>query len=893
MNYLPLGSFPKRPTIGLIIKILGSAPALGYNYGWRSEPEPGSDWGNSSNIQGKSMSIGACRPWGIVVVALLVVAGISSAGIAGSALTSGELRGPVALTLGLDAAAVPVLRTAPVDISAEMTADLARKGQDLAPRFAVPEISQLTPDDGGSWLDVEEQWVLWRQRIVAPGAISVNLGFSRFHLPKGARLTIHPTGMTSLDDPRHFWTFTERNNEAHGQLWTPVVLADDITVELLLPRSELGDYALELESINKGYRLFGEDLADKAGSCNVDVVCPEGDPWRSEIATVGVYTLNGSWTCTGAMINNTAEDQTPFFLTANHCGINSGNAASMVVYWNFESPTCGQQGGGSLAENQAGATFLASSSTSDFCLVELNADPDPAWKVAYAGWYRGSDDPSAAIAIHQPNTDEKSISFEYDPTSTTTYLLTPVPGDGSHIRITDWDVGTTEPGSSGSPLFDPGHHIVGQLHGGYAACGNDTSDWYGRLSVSWDGNDASSRLRDWLDPLGSAPMALGTLDPNAAAFQVSPGTGLQATGDVGGPFAPASQVYVLNNVAAYAVDYQITSDVAWAVVSNGTGTLAAGGTDSVTVSIGGTAATLPTGTFTGTVSLVNLTDGSGDTTRPLQLKVGIPELIMSFPLDSDPLWSMDAGWAFGIPQGGGGSHGDPDPVSGYSGANVLGYNLAGDYENNLLERWLTTTSLDLTGVTSVTVKFRRWLGVEQPAYDHASFQVSSDGVNFTPIWSNSVTVSDGAWTSVEYDLSAVADGQQTVFLAWVMGMTDDSWQYCGWNIDDIEIWGLRNSVSAVETPPAPAATVGNYPNPFNPLTRVSYDLPAAGRISLGVYDIHGRLVRLLIEDMRPAGPGSVVWDGQDNRGQSVGSGVYFARLVSAQGVTQHKMVLVK
>ncbi len=833
------------------------------------------------------MHAGSRHLQSLLVTIALVIAAASIAASAGAIVLPDRIEGSAADYLGLDAAAVPVLRTQPVDIAAEKAADLERAKEDAPVRFAVSEDFALTPDTDGTWQDVDERWVLWRQRIVAPGALSINLGFSRYRMPKGGRLAVYASDPALRREPDMIWVFTERNNEAHGQLWTPVVPADDITVELLLPRAAIGDYQLELQSINKGYRFFGEDLADKAGTCNVDVVCPEGDPWRAEIASVAVYTLNGNWTCSGAMINNTAEDQTPYFLTANHCGIDAGNAPTMVVYWNFESPTCGAQSGGSLADNQSGATYLASSSTSDFCLVRLDNDPDPAWNVTFAGWYRGTDDPSSATAIHHPNTDEKSISFEYDPTSTTTYLDTAVPGDGTHIRITDWDVGTTEPGSSGSPLFNPDHRIVGQLHGGYAACGNDLSDWYGRFSVSWSG------LAQWLDPLGTAPLGIDTFDPNAAPFTVTPMTGLVSAGDAGGPFTPASETYTLVNGNAFAIDYQVSVDVPWAVVTGGSGTLAAGASTTVDVAIGPAASSLGNGTYTGTISFLNLTDGAGDTTRPLQLTVGQPELVLSFPLDTDPGWTMESGWEFGVPQGGGGEYGDPDPTSGFTGSNVLGYNLAGDYENNLPERRLISGPIDLSGITGVTVKFQRWLGVEQPSYDHASFEVSNDGVNFTTVWANGVTISDGAWTQVSYDISAVADDQATVYLAWVMGTTDGSWRYCGWNIDDIEIWGLRDSATPSGLPVADAATLGNYPNPFNPLTRVSFDLPVAGRVSLGVYDIHGRLVRLLLEDTLPAGPGSAIWDGTDNRGRTVGSGVYFARLITADGVVQHKMVLVK
>jgi hypothetical protein len=297
-------------------------------------------------------------------------------------------------------------------------------------------------------------------------------------------------------------------------------------IEVLLPAQARPLLQLELTSVNHGYIEFGK--SPFSGTCNRDVICPEGDPWRDEIRSVGVISTGGSTFCTGFLVNNTAQDLTPYFMTANHCGINNGNAASLVVYWNYEQTYCRpvgspDPGDGSLSQFQTGSFFRSSYGNSDFTLVELDEDPQVEFNVHWAGWDRTSADATSAVAIHHPNTDEKRISFEYDPTSTTSYLDTSVPGDGTHIRVTDWDLGTTEPGSSGSPLFDQNHHIVGQLHGGYAACGNDLSDWYGRFSVSWTGGGTSaSRLSDWLDPLGSNPPYQDGRDRIESPFNLLP-----------------------------------------------------------------------------------------------------------------------------------------------------------------------------------------------------------------------------------------------------------------------------------------------------------------------------------------------------------------------------------
>jgi hypothetical protein len=825
-------------------------------------------------------------------IAVRALALIVLMAFAGSALAASPLsiKGPVGPSLGdKKATRLPALSAIPVDEVAARAEDMERENAGLPPRFAIPEEVFITPSTDGQWQELDADFQLWQLRVYSAGAMSLNFGFTNFELPKGARLSIYPADFQGLDDPRGVRTFDERDNEAHQELWTPVVISEDVVIELLMPTRAMNDYTLELTSINSGYRFFGEDLVqDKSGSCNIDVVCAEGDDWRSEINSVGVISTGGSTFCTGSMLNNTAEDGSPYFLTANHCGISTSNDQSLVVYWNFQSPTCGQHGGGTLNQFMTGSTHLASSAASDFTLVLMDDPVNPDHNVTFAGWDRSTNDPTSAVAIHHPSTDEKSISFELDPTSTTTYLQTAVPGDSSHIRITNWDMGTTEPGSSGSPLFDQNHRVVGQLHGGYASCTSATSDWYGRLSMSF------SAISQYLDPTNSGTMAIDTFDPGASGMKVTPGDALVATGDTGGPFDPSSIVYTLENQSEAALNFSVNSDVNWVTVTGGTGSLAVGATAEVTVALNGNANAFPNGGYNGVVSFTNLTDGDGDTVRTVSLQIGVPQVVYSFNMDTDPNWTTEGQWAYGVPTGGGGEYGNNDPVSGATGDNVLGYNLAGDYAHNLSETHLTTTAIDCSNLSAVTLKFQRYLNVEQPAYDHAYLRVSTDGTSFTTLWSNPGEVTDSSFSEQVFDLSSIADGSSTLYIRWTMGTTDSSWGFSGWNIDDVEIWGL----SADDTTPAGDTpnfqlSLNNYPNPFNPMTEIRFAIERDGNAMINIYDVQGHLVRHLVQENMEAGQHAVTWNGINEAGQQVGSGVYFARLVSGGQVAEVKMVLLK
>jgi hypothetical protein len=684
-----------------------------------------------------------------------------------------------------------VVRVPPLDLDAIRTEDLQREAEGLAPRFAIPHETVLRPATDGTWDDRDPGLRRWDLRISSPGALSLNLGFTAYYMPAGGELHIFATDGSSEIRP-----FTEADNAPHGELWTPVILSDDIIVEVRVPRAVADQLMLDLTSINVGYRFFGQPPNERSGACNIDVVCPAADAWRNEIPAIGVISTGGSLFCTGFMVNNTAWDSKPYFMTANHCGINSGNAASLVVYWNFQSPTCGQHGGGSLSQFQTGSFFRATYSTSDFTLVELDEMPNPAWNLSYAGWDNSDTNATSIVGIHHPNTDEKSISFSNIPTKVTSYLGETVPGDGTHLWVM-WESspnrGVTEPGSSGSPIFDQNHHVLGQLHGGYSACGSaDMRDWYGRFFRSWTGGGSNAtRLSNWLDPLNTGQSSIETLVPGR--LEVTPSGGLDSTGEPGGPFTPENLVYTLSNMSSTTINYSVANSAPWVSVSNASGTLPGQSTTQVTVSLNANANTLAPGKYADTVSFTNLTNHSGDTTRPVNLQVGHPTAVYTFLLDSDPGWSTQGQWAFGQPTGQGGAlHGFPDPTSGATGPNVYGVNLNGDYSTTYGgPYYLTLGPLDLSTANTTTLQFQRWLNSDYAPYVQDMVEVSSDGSTWSTVWTNGSTViRENAWSLKTYDISATADHQATVYIRWGYRIGSGAYAYSGWNLDDVQLWAF-------------------------------------------------------------------------------------------------------
>lgn len=393
--------------------------------------------------------------------------------------------------------------------------ELTKRSNGESPKFAIPVNVNITTKTHGQWENING-FDVWRLKVVSPGARSLNFGFSKFHLPENAVLRFYEDQTLSAQR-----NFTSKDNEGHNQLWTPCYKSDEVVIELIIPEDKTG-LEFELSHVNHDFAGF-LNPAGGSGSCNVDVMCSveEGFPmieaYRDATRSVGLLSLNGVGFCSGFLINNTANDCTPYFMTAKHCGINSGNAASVVVYWNYENSFCravgsaqsGAAGNGTQNIFNSGAIWRSTFNPSDMTLIEFD---DPIAEEAdafFAGWNRANVTPTRGVAVHHPNGQEKRISFENNSLQLTSYLSTNVNSNADHLRVVDWDLGTTEGGSSGSPLFDENQRVVGQLHGGSAACGNDLSDWYGRFYTSWNGGQsASSRLRDWLDPMNTGQLTM-------------------------------------------------------------------------------------------------------------------------------------------------------------------------------------------------------------------------------------------------------------------------------------------------------------------------------------------------------------------------------------------------
>ena len=371
-----------------------------------------------------------------------------------------------------------------------------------------------TLENSGVWDTLADGSRLWRLGIYSPHAYSLNLLFDSFYIPPGSNLFIYTEDKSFV-----IGSFTEKNNNKWGNFATSLLPNDKIVLEYYEPIQNKSLGIINLSTIVHGYKdfFFKRGTFGNSGKCNININCSEGENYQQVKRAVALILKGGSAHCSGTLLNNTAQDGTPYFLTANHCM--TVDPSRFVFVFNYESSDCD----GSLEKTYYtynGATLLASHEHSDFALLLLNDIPVQEAMPYYAGWDRRNIAVAGTVCIHHPNGDIKKIAInnsllESSKWDEDDYTFP----DNTHWEVVAWNKGTTEGGSSGSGLFNTLHQIIGQLEGGYADCSgtqpNGYGDWYGKFSYSWTNGNSSdnNRLDYWLDSFNTGIEVLQGYDP--------------------------------------------------------------------------------------------------------------------------------------------------------------------------------------------------------------------------------------------------------------------------------------------------------------------------------------------------------------------------------------------
>jgi len=421
----------------------------------------------------------------------------------------------------------------PLELEASLMANRQRETKTL--HFALERPVDLSPGTHGSWMQQDGMRV-WRVHVISPGAFSMGLVFNGYALLAGVKVFVYDPEMRHIKG-----AFTSGNNKPSRVLAVGHIPGEELIVEMQVPAGMKDHGVLRIESVSHAFlpvatdRLKRDIRFGRSQDCEIDINCEEGAEWQlAKRSVVRIYTTREY--CTGVLVNNTAYDGTPYLLTSEHCINRTYYADRSVFVFNYESPSCFDVDG-STEMSISGCDTVAVGDSIDFSLVRLSLSPPDSFDVYFAGWDLNEDQASGNVTIHHPEGDVKKITIDDEPPS-----VLEDPGDipqgdlrdyyyFSYWWIKQWDVGSTEGGSSGSPLFNSAKRMIGLLTGGYASCGDsigydeerdrviynnvlNRNDYYTKMNVAWDYNGESGpSLKPWLDPLNSGLFILGGYHP--------------------------------------------------------------------------------------------------------------------------------------------------------------------------------------------------------------------------------------------------------------------------------------------------------------------------------------------------------------------------------------------
>jgi PKD repeat protein len=415
-------------------------------------------------------------------------------------------------------------------------------------RIGVPIFTNITTINSGLWTTQPNGDRVWELKIKSTGAEALSFIFSNFKLYGNSFFTVSDLNGVFRHKPVYKADMLE-----DFQQHLALCFGDELILKLVEPAGTTPSEIL-MDRVMYDYRSTGNPMIQKineSASCEVNVNCsPVGDAWQDEkrgVARILITDASGQGWCSGSLVNNTAQDCKPLFLTALHCGVTTSAANSNLwkFYFRYESPSCTNPStAGTLDDyfingcvRKANSNDGGGNTGSDFLLLQLGSATNEAATIAtlktanfnayWNGWDANNSVVAGGAGIHHPAGDIKKISTFTATPSSQTYGG---PTANTHWRFS-WSAnsnghGVTEGGSSGSPVFKSNGRIFGTLTGGSSFCNQLTApDLYGKMSYHWtsNGTNTNYQLKTFLDPGNTGALVLdGSLNPCSVVTPTAP-----------------------------------------------------------------------------------------------------------------------------------------------------------------------------------------------------------------------------------------------------------------------------------------------------------------------------------------------------------------------------------
>ena len=402
---------------------------------------------------------------------------------------------------------------------------------------------------------------VYRLEIQVEGnPVGCNLYYNDFYIPMGGKLYIYtPDGKELLG------AYTNATHKVHGAFATEPISGNTLILDYEAPVS--GEMpSIDVQGVGYFYHPIlmvrsGEDqhreFEDRSDPglrryCQINANCPEGNPYQAQKASSVAMIMvldRGISVCSGNLVNNLAEDFTPYVMTAAHCAsttknftVSSLDLAKWIFSFHYEKPRCSSGDYATTREvSMVGAemkSFLPMVGYSDGLLLKISEDIPLDYRVYYSGWDASPTVWPRGASIHHPAGDAAKIStFDGNVQVSQWVINSSVKGGADDHFGFNFKAGNTEGGSSGSPLFNADGYQIGTLTGGLVGiCPMDAM--YGRLNSHFDKYKAKAGtwyMAKWLDPqntgakkvsgtwrngyepLDVVPSIIGTIDPGDAS----------------------------------------------------------------------------------------------------------------------------------------------------------------------------------------------------------------------------------------------------------------------------------------------------------------------------------------------------------------------------------------
>ncbi len=358
----------------------------------------------------------------------------------------------------------------------------------------------ISVKDGISF--TEDDVKIYRVGLRSKNAKGIALYFDKFLLPDGGKLFVYNPEQTIV-----FGAFTSENNNEKNTLLVRPLASDSIVVEYQEPIDVTFEADLHISLATHELRAVNEFLASNL--CSPHATQEEKTKLlKQSVCMLYMVGPTSSYLGSGALINNA--EHKPYVYTAGHNLTDAEIATKTIYYFNYEVPEQDSTFQGARQFTISGAKLISRDDDVDFALAELNKMPPAHYRPYMAGWTRKT--PKAPfMCIQHPYGDVKKVSYTENNLSTTYFDNTRF---NTYWKVSKWNKGVTEVGSSGSPLFDADGYIVGELTGGNSYCDTPVNDYFCKFSESWDYySDKTKQIACYIDPMGTDVMSMEGYDP--------------------------------------------------------------------------------------------------------------------------------------------------------------------------------------------------------------------------------------------------------------------------------------------------------------------------------------------------------------------------------------------